>query len=603
MEDIKKALDSNYDLLDFFHNQYSLSNHTSDQFFYKAKYSTNKLKLPHNYTYMIPDKYKWEIKIYKYFDTEFECIVDKNYNKIDWLRLSSNPTIVWNKNLLHKYFGKLWMNCVIEYSITFWSDDLVRFIIQKYDEESSKVFVLQKFAIITNIEWNLSMIVEFPTSYWIREIIQKNTITFSFEDLKIYEKKLTNNIFLYLQVSKNLLWTYNHILYFQNLLDFKILSKSSNVIWTNEIIIKFHQQFDFQELSKNFTIPIDFFILDKFEIKWNFRLLSSHPKVEWDVKLLERFSDKIDLNTVLIFNIEGVDAEFIDNYKHLIRWDKMGGNRHCAPTPISTYPHIEIKLPLLIKNSTKWDLGYVTNNWTEKTEPGEWYYFSSNHFITTEHLEIFADKLWWDEISANEYITLTPDTLIKFADRWYWNILLNRQDFSLEHFYVIHHYLNFDLLNSFKEKIFTLLAPEKDLIYSYIRDKKPYLNDDWIRLLRSSKKKYRKEERDYSTLAYNYEKDFLIKECTYAIDEIKMYKPLQLTNQLEYYRCTHGWLRNYLTIYEKISKLSESLEREVIQGYVREINNFFSFYKQIEAEFKMNYFMYFNNNEANDPYK
>src|SRR5690606_2744679 len=157
-----------------------------------------------------------------------------------------------------------------------------RFIISKHDKDSTKIFWLEKFSIIANIEWNLKMIIDFPTSYWIREVVKAKTLKLSFEILKKNKEQLNVDIFHYLQVSSHLLWTYEMIDEFKEIIAFKALSKSNNVDWSNKIISTFEKLLDFKELSKNHSITLDDTIIKKYEIRWDFDSLSSHLGVKWN---------------------------------------------------------------------------------------------------------------------------------------------------------------------------------------------------------------------------------------------------------------------------------------------------------------------------------
>ena len=103
-------------------------------------------------------------------------------------------------------------------------------------------------------------------------------------------------------------------------------------------------------------------------------------------------------------------------------------------------------------------------------------------------------------------------------------------------------------------------------------------------------------------MAYNLKKNFLIRECVNAVDEINTYYAINQLYPEEYYLHSHSWLTKYLSIYEQITELSQSYERNVKQGNVKEINHFFDRYNHIEIEFKQNYFQYLNVYNPHDQY-
>lgn len=320
MEKIIKALTTNFDLIDFLYVHYKIQNKKEDNFFYNAEYIEKKDDVELAYIKLNPNEFKWETLCYQFYTPDFEALVAANYNEINWFRISDNPKIIWDERLLNKYWEEIYVNCIISHSHLYWNEKLVRFILSKHEKDSTKIFWLEKFSIITNIEWNLQMIIDFPTSYWIRNLIEVRTLKLSFEILRQNKEKLSKDIFYYLQVSEDLLWSYQLITEFKDLISFSWLSSSNNVIWSNDIIINFSEQLDFELMSKNQSIPIDEFIINEFKNLWNFKSLSSNSNVQWCVNLLKTFINKFDLNTALKFDIIGIDDNFLHDYKDYINW-------------------------------------------------------------------------------------------------------------------------------------------------------------------------------------------------------------------------------------------------------------------------------------------
>jgi hypothetical protein len=477
----------------------------------------------------------------------------------------------------------------------YWDEKLVRYLISKHEKDSTKIFWLEKFSVITNIEWNLQMIIDFPTSNWIREVIEAKTLEFSFEDLKKNKEQLNKEVFKYLQASTNLCWIIEMILEFKELLNFQILSKSNNVNWSNELILRFCEEFDFELLSKNQSIPIDQLIINEFKNRWNFKSLSSNSNVRWCVELLKDFISYFDLNVALQYNIVGIDENFIHEYRDYINWGTGCGNYIYNPAPIARYNHIPISVQTLVEKATNWEVDYCKPYWDEKGPyEGEWYQFSSNKFLTALHLEIFAERLSWELISCNEYITITNELLLKHSDKWIWAKVLNRNDFKLEHFYAIHQYLNFEILSANSFKIFKILEPNKNAIFTHIKDNVEVVGD-FRHSLRSPNYMHYSDYEDDARQLFKVKRDFITKQCERANSEhaeIKKYDESYGINSQEavYYDKIHYWLRKYFKVFEDISNVSDSFERE--RGYTpeREIQIFFSLYLNAEDDFKKNYF-------------
>lgn len=595
-ENIINALSTNFDLLDFLYVQYKIPNKNEQNFFFNAECIKNDEVVDFEFIKNNPDKYNWETLCYNYNTPWIENLIDSHYKDINWFKISDNPNLVWNQRLFNKYWDKILVNSIISKSQMFWDEKLVRFIISKHEKDSTKIFWLEKFSVIPNIKWNLKMIIDFPTSYWIREVIESNTLQISFEDLKQHKNELNRDIFKYLQVSSNLHWTNATIEEFKELINFQILSKSKNIDWSNNIISSYEMILDFKELSKNKFIPLDENIILKYESRWEFDSLSYNSGVIWNVGLIKILIDKIDLNKVLKFTIDGLDENFINDYRDYINWGNGCGNYTYTPATISFYDHVPISVDTLTEKAENWEVGFCKPYWDEKGPyEGEWHQFSSNKFLTPLHLETFAEKLSWDLISANEYITITNEILIKFSDKWNWPKLLNRIDFKLEHFYVIHQYLNFDLLSAFSYKLLEMLESEKNIIFTYIKNNVEIVGDFRHSLRTPNYRHYSDKEKDSRKL-FKIEREFITKQCESANlehTEITKYDERYGINAQErvYYDKIHYWLRKYFNIFEKISHLSDSFERE--RGYTpeKEIQIFFTLYCRSEEDFKKNFFV------------
>src|SRR5688572_33234861 len=112
MENIIKALKTNFDLLDFLYVQYKIPNKKDDNFFFDAEYIEKKDDDVLDYIKLHPNEFKWETLCYYYSVPWLEDLIDKNYNEINWCSLSSNPKIIWSERLINKYWDKIWFGCI-----------------------------------------------------------------------------------------------------------------------------------------------------------------------------------------------------------------------------------------------------------------------------------------------------------------------------------------------------------------------------------------------------------------------------------------------------------------------------------------------------------
>lgn len=598
MEDYKKALSTNFDLFDFLYVHFRSSNNKEDNFFFNAEIIENLDdidKIDLDFIKLHPKEFSWETLCYYYDTPWFENLIDTNYNKVDWFRVMQNPKIIWNEHLLNKYWEKLYINAIISYSGMFWNEYLVRFIISKHDKDSTKIFWLEKFAIIKNIIWNLKMILDFPTSYWISNVVKANTLEVNFEDLKNYKNQLNNHVFQYLQVSITLLWQIETILEFKEFLSFHTLSKSKNVEWSNKLISTFEEYLDFEELSKNTAIPLNDIIIKKYGDRWNFNSLSSHHGVKWNLDLIKIFIKKIDLNKILQFPIDDVNEDFIEKYKNNIDWGEGCSNYLYYPSQIAYYNHIPISVITLKEKATNWEVGdYVSPYWSEKiNHPGEWHGFSYNNFLTFEHLEEFHEKLSWEVLSSNEYLTITNEMLTKFSEEWNWSIVINRKDFKLEHFYAIHKYLDFDFLNVNSQIILELLKPDKNEIFTHLKSKLDNINNFKYSLRDIFYGNYDVNKEHFKKIN-QIKKDFLVKRCKSAICEFNEFNnENDKVDKKRHYNRLHYWLHANFKLYNEITSFPEPLKKTMSYTSVSEFHEFYYLYVNSEYEFKNNYFEIF----------
>jgi hypothetical protein len=593
MDKLIKALHSNFDLLDYFYIQSKIPNKKEDNLFFNAKC----IEKNHQFDYinLHPDQFSWEQLCYDYHVPWLENLIDTHYDEINWSQLSQNKAIVWNEKLLTKYWNNLYIGFVISHSSTHWDENLVRFFISKLENDSSKILWLQEFANITNIDWNLQMILDFPTSYWIRKIVEAKTLHLSFEDIKNYKEKLKKDVFEYLQEMPNLIWTIEMILEFNELLNFKILSKSKNVDWSEELIARFCDVLDFELMSKNQSIQISEDIVKKFQDRWNFQNLSSNPSVKWSVELIRNFICRFDLNEAFQNNIVGINDEFITECKDYIDWGDGCGNYIYTSAKIARYNHIPISVETLVEKGINWEVGYCKPYWDEKGPyEGEWHQFSTNQFLTPLHLEVFEAKLSWELISSNEYIPLTNELLIKHSAKFVWSKVLVRNDFKLEHFYTICQYLNYDMLYANSNVLVKLLQEDKNVIYTYIKKNVEILGEFRHSLRSTPYERYNNFDDDDRQIK-KFKRELIVKQCKRANDKyskINRYDDRYDNEDQDqvYFDRIYNWLREYYKVIEMISYITSSFTRE--RGYTpeRDIQNFFDTYIRVEKEFKKNYF-------------
>lgn len=193
----------------------------------------------------------------------------------------------------------------------------------------------------------------------------------------------------------------------------------------------------------------------------------------------------------------------------------------------------------------------------------------------------------WDVISSNEHFQITCDLLIKFSNRWDWPKVLNRNDFKLEHFYAIHQYLNFEILSAHSLKIFKILESNKNAIFTHIKDNVDR-GWDWGLSLRTPNYRHYSDLENIAKQLFKVKREFITKQCEIANSEFAEIKKYDEQHQNS--SQSHYWLRKYFKVFEEISHVSDSFEREIRNTPEREIQIFFSLYLNAEEDFKKNYF-------------
>lgn len=578
-----------------------------------------------------------------------EYLFDKFSYKLDtkeWINICKNPLIKWNKRLLNKYWDKILVNVIISYSPIFWSEELVRFVISKHLKAETKIFWLDKFSVISNIEWTLKMIIDFPTSSWLSRVISGKSLKYSFEILRTHKEELTKDVFVYFQYSDTLIWSQYWIKVFKELINFDSLSNSTNVVWSDDLISnfkdelnfnnlsnnnsikfsdkliskhqekwdfkllskhpniqfseglikKFENRWDFNELSKNSNIKFSEALIKKFENKWDFKELSYNESVKWNLNLIRTYIDKIDLNIVLQSPIDGIDETFIDEYKDYIKWksDSHDYTDGYEAVPISSCNHLKIPVKVLLDKATRWKSGPSnTGYWSKQRwpEPGEWHLFSSNWFLSYDHLMEFQYVISWDIISSNEHLKLTEEIINEFNFELNWTNIINRSNFNLDDFFLIQKYLSVEFLNEYKGKIITLLKDDKDTVVNLFEsefERYDIFRYNGLREIRRMglKSEYERKKSDFLN---NANREFAEKLCEEAVLNLPNIKKNSFEDSQ--YKILQ-WLRDNFELFDDLSYVTKDFEREVSMSYVHNntVRNFVYTYLEYENKYKRNVF-------------
>jgi hypothetical protein len=213
------------------------------------------------------------------------------------------------------------------------------------------------------------------------------------------------------------------------------MSLAYNVEWSEEIFYTFFDKWDFNFLSGNSSFCWSIGIFNKHIDKWNFNRLIELRTFPWSDSLLKEHKQQVDIDIILKSSNNYLSSTFIEENKDLITWNgkfRMYSNYRYEyeAAPISINRNVEISISTLREKAANWEMGdkvYTNAGESCREAPGEWYYFSYNKYLTTQHLQSFADNLSWDVLSTREDLEWSVALLYQFKDYWNWKIVFENK--------------------------------------------------------------------------------------------------------------------------------------------------------------------------------
>ena len=315
---------------------------------------------------------------YKEWLNNTDQYLSKFADNWDWVVLSKNKNVTYDRFILTKYKGRKWD---WEYLSEFGGfltkqkrDD------EKYLEQVVKRFLLNiKFEFLSkrkDINIDSGLILATKDKKWDWQTLSENV-----------KVQISNELILALK-DKDWNW--------------KAISIRKNLTFTNETILQLlDKDWDWNYLSENQNLDFSADFIEKTESKsWNWKSVSRHKSFLPTVEILTLTKD---------FDLD---------------WEYLSQNLNLNPTK-----------ELLVKFETKWDWYSITLNpqinfsdidFIERfAEKWNWRFIceSGKLILNNQILNQFKEFLVWDLISANTNINFTKEIIQEFKQYWNWTAL------------------------------------------------------------------------------------------------------------------------------------------------------------------------------------
>ena len=157
---------------------------------------------------------------------------------------------------------------------------------------------------------------------------------------------------------------------FKNKLNWGCLCGNKFVFWNEELIDKYFEFVDWESISENQSLIWNERLLSKYSDYLNFNsvFFNDNPNLKLTFNLYEKFKNKIDIENLEYFDFE-FPKEFINDNIDIINWENLKS-------------------------------------------------------YTVKNLELFEDKINWDDLSRSKKLTLTDQLIERFKYRWSWDEII-----------------------------------------------------------------------------------------------------------------------------------------------------------------------------------
>jgi len=374
----------------------------------------------------------------------------------DWVKVTSNIMISWNKEMKLLLFDKtLFINENINETCKWSVDEINEIYKTKIKNQDVKSF-FARLSKSKSVNWNLEMIKEYRDKWdwlgisgntsinWTTELIEEFENDLNWDVLCAQHHIWTESLidkFMYKVpwVPKSCSWesvlgTYSGITYNTKLewtprllekykdkiswgrisafdyeyyeygrdpfdsMDVTVnIAKNPNVLWTQEIVHQFNDLWDFNGLSENEYLPWTMEFIEKYRVQWNWRLLSYNKKLCWSEQLIDKYIDNwnwkgLSKNTGIPWT-----EKTIKKYEKYIDWLNLSGN-----------PSLPWSEQLIDKYIDKWHWGGLGLSG------------NSGLHLSIELLNKYKNNWSWCSLSTYQEKGWSYDIICAFKNELYW---------------------------------------------------------------------------------------------------------------------------------------------------------------------------------------
>ncbi len=192
-----------------------------------------------------------------------------------------------------------------------------------------------------------------------------------------------------------------------------VISEKEDINWTADFIETNKANFDWKALSFNDSLPWSISFIKQFDDVWDWHALSFiiadsnyFERNDFD-SLLLRYSDKLDWT--VICQGTNLNINHLTDYAEYIHWDALSSNTRFTWSETFVNEYID---------KINWKV------FTECMATVETPSVVQNAF-RKKVLDLYASKLDFGILSANDSLDFTPEIIEKYKNRWNWAELIN----------------------------------------------------------------------------------------------------------------------------------------------------------------------------------